>query len=256
MGLEKNVVYNENCLVGMDRIPDGVVDMVFCDLPYGTTNCSWDSVLDLELLWKQYNRVLKDNGAVVLTASQPFTSILISSNLRNFKYCWVWEKSKATGYLNSKKMPLKSHEDICVFYKKPPTYNPQMSQGKPYNKGTALRTTDVYGKQTATTVENKNGMRYPRTNIYFKTAESEGKVIHPTQKPVSLVKYFINTYSNEGDLVLDNCMGSGSTAIACKELSRDYIGFELDKDYYNKCLVRVLEHNSDLFSYIVQAGNK
>lgn len=231
----------------MKRLQDHSIDMVFCDLPYGATQCCWDSIIDLESLWKQYDRIVKINGAVVLTASQPFTSILIMSNTKYFKYCWVWEKSKATGYLNSKNRPLKSHEDVCVFYRKLPTYNPQMVSGKPYNKGTALRPTDVYGKQAVTTVENIDGLRYPRTNLYFKTAESEGKVIHPTQKPVSLIKYFIKTYSNVGDTVLDNCMGSGATAIACMDLHRNYIGFELDKAYYDASIIRIDKHQPPLF---------
>ena len=164
-----------------------------------------------------------------------------------FKYNWIWEKSKATGYLNAKKMPLRSNEDICVFYSKPPTYNPQMTQGVPYNKGKSLRETDVYGSQVSTLVKNDTGMRYPRTNIYFKTAESEGKVIHPTQKPVSLFTYLIKTYSNEGDTILDNCIGSGTTAIACMNSGRNYIGFESDKDIYKKCVQRIDAEQNDFF---------
>lgn len=231
----------------MKQLPGHSIDMVFCDLPYGTTQCSWDSVIDLGSLWKEYYRIVKTNGAVILTASQPFTSILIMSNIKYFKYCWVWEKSKATGYLNAKKMPLKSHEDVCVFYQKPPTYNPQMVNGEPYSKGTALRSTDVYGKQKVTTVKNIDGKRYPRTNLYFKTAESEGKLIHPTQKPVNLVKYFIKTYSNENDIILDSCMGAGTTAVACMDLRRNYVGFELDKDYYDKSVIRISKHQIPLF---------
>lgn len=231
----------------MKRLPDHSIDMVFCDLPYGTTKCSWDSIINLGSLWKQYNRIVKIDGAIVLTASQPFTTVLIESNIEHFKYCWIWEKSKATGYLNAKKMPLKSHEEVCVFYQKPPTYNPQMVIGEPYNKGTALRPTDVYGKQKVTTVRNSDGLRYPRTNLYFKTAESEGRVIHPTQKPVNLVKYFIKTYSNIEDTVLDNCMGSGTTAIACMDLGRNYIGFELDKKCYDLSMVRLNRHQIPLF---------
>lgn len=231
----------------MKQLPDHSIDMVFCDLPYGTTKCSWDSIIDLESLWKQYDRVVKNNGAIILTASQPFTTTLIMSNIKYFKYCWVWEKSKATGYLNAKKMPLKSHEDVCVFYQDLPTYNPQMVNGIPYHKGTALRPTEVYGKQKVTTVKNTDGLRYPRTNLYFKTAESEGKVIHPTQKPVSLVKYFVKTYSNVGETILDNCMGSGTTAIACINTGRNYIGFELDKKCYDLSIDRINKHQIPLF---------
>lgn len=242
-----NKIFNQDCLEGMNIVEDGVVDLILCDLPYGTTQCSWDSIIPLEQLWEQYNRVLKENGAVVLTSAQPFTSILIGSNLKDFKYCWVWEKSKATGYLNSKKQPLRAHEDICIFYRKPPVYNPQMIQGEPYNKGKALRNTDVYGKQVATLVENKTGKRYPRTVVYFKTAESEGKVIHPTQKPIALFEYLIKTYTNPGALVLDNCIGSGTTAIACILTNRNYIGFEFDKIYYEKALERIDSFKTILF---------
>ena len=244
-----NNIFNEDCLVGMQRIEDQSVDMILCDLPYGTTKCTWDSIIPLDSLWEQYTRIIKPNGAIVLTASQPFTSILISSNLKLFRYSWVWEKSKASGYLNAKKMPLKAHEDICVFYKKSPVYNPQMRKGEPYYKGRALRTTDVYGKQKATLVENKTGDRYPRSVIYFKTAESEGKgkAIHPTQKPIALFEYLIKTYSNKGAVVLDNCMGSGSTAIACLLTDRKYIGFELNQNYYDISLKRIDEFKSIIF---------
>lgn len=237
--MKLDIIYNEECLAGMKKIEDHSVDMILCDLPYGTTQCKWDSVIDLPSLWEQYYRVAKENAAIVLTAAQPFTTILINSNIKDFKYTWVWEKSKATGYLNAKKAPLKAHEDICVFYRKQPAYNPQMVSGEPYNKGKALRTTEVYGGQREVLVQNEDGLRYPRTVLYFKTAESEGKVIHPTQKPVCLMEYFIRTYTNEGDVVLDNCMGSGSTAIACINTKRHYIGFELDTKYYEKAVNRV-----------------
>lgn len=253
-----NKIFNEDCLTGMSKIKDGVIDLILCDLPYGTTQCAWDSIIPLDKLWAQYNRVLKENGAVVLTAAQPFTSVLISSNLDDFKYCWVWEKSKATGYLNAKKQPLRAHEDICVFYKKPPTYNPQMRKGDPYNKGKALRTTDVYGNQKETLVENTTGDRYPRTVVYFKTAEAEGEltnstkredvVIHPTQKPILLMEYLIKTYSNKGDLVLDNCMGSGATALACMNTKRDFVGFEMNKEYYDICVTRVKDNKYNLLN--------
>lgn len=234
-----NQIWNMDCLDGMSEIEDNSIDMILCDLPYGTTQCKWDTIIPFEDLWNHYNRIIKENGAIVLTSAQPFTSLLVSSNIRNFRYSWVWEKSKATGYLNSKKRPLIAHEDILVFYKKQPTYNPQMVIGKPYNKGKALRTTNVYGKQKETLVENKEGLRYPRTVQYFKTAESEGKVFHPTQKPIELFKYIIKTYTNEGDVVLDNCIGSGTTAIAAIATNRNYIGFEKDKEYYKLSLERI-----------------
>ena len=187
-----------DCLEEMKKIEDNSVDLVLADLPYGTTKCKWDSIIPLEPLWEQYNRVAKINAAMIFTASQPFTSTLVSSNLKNFKYNWVWEKSKATGYLNSKKMPMKAHEDVCVFYRKPPVYNPQMWQVQ-----------------------------------YFKTAESEGKVLHPTQKPLALMEYLVKTYSNEGDMVLDNVMGSGTTCVAAALHNRRFIGIEMDEGYFD-----------------------
>ena len=220
-----------DCLDAIPLIPSKSIDMIFADLPYALTRCHWDLLIPFERLWPEYERVIKDNGAILFTASQPFTSLLILSNLKLFRYCWIWEKSKATGYLNAKKMPLKAHEDICVFYKHLPIYNPQMENGEPYNKGKALRPTDVYGKQVETLVENKTGLRYPRTVIYFKTAESEGKVIHPTQKPISMVEYFIKTYSNEGDIILDNVAGSFTTAIASQKNNRKWICIEKEKTF-------------------------
>lgn len=231
--LELNTIYNMDCIDGMSLIEDKKIDMILCDLPYGTTQCKWDSIIPFDKLWMHYERIIKDDGAIVLTSAQPFTSMLIASNLKLFKYNWIWEKSKATGYLNSKKRPMVAHEDIVVFAKKQTKYFPQMVQGDPYFKGKAVRPTNVYGQQKETLVENKDGLRYPRTVQYFKTAESEGKVYHPTQKPVSLFEYLIKTYSIEGDVILDNCMGSGTTAVACKNLNRNFIGFELDTEYFN-----------------------
>ena len=226
-----NKILHGDCIDLLKNIPDNSIDMVLCDLPYGTTQCKWDITIPMNKLWQAYNRVCKKNAPMVFTAAQPFTSALVMSNPKFFKYTWVWEKSKSTGYLNAKKMPMRAHEDICVFYRKPPIYNPQMTQGKPYNKGKAHRPTDVYGSQVSTLVKNDTGLRYPRTVQYFKTAESEGKVYHPTQKPLSLFRYLIKTYTNEGDVVLDNCIGSGTTAIAAIKENRNFVGIELDKDY-------------------------
>jgi DNA modification methylase len=228
----KNQVLLGDCLEVMKDIPDGSIDMILCDLPYGTTKCKWDIIIPFEPLWEEYHRVTKRNGAIILTASQPFTSVLINSNLKDYRYNWVWEKSKATGYLNAKKMPMKAHEDVCVFYRKLPVYNPQMWQGTPYNKGSAHRPTEVYGKQKEVLVKNDTGLRYPRTVQYFKTAESEGKVLHPTQKPVSMFEYLIQTYSNKDDIILDNCAGVGTTALAAIKSERKYICIEKDKNYY------------------------
>ena len=222
-------------------IQSSTIDMVLVDLPYGTTKCKWDSILPLGPMWEELTRVCKQDAAKVFTASQPFTTSLIASNIKEFRYNWVWEKSKASGYLNAKKMPLKAHEDVCVFYKKPPIYNPQKWQSTPYNKGTAKRETDVYGEQVSTTVKCDDGMRYPRSVQYFKTAEAErgkyGK--HPTQKPTALMEYLIKTYTNEGQVVLDFTMGSGTTGVACANTNRDFIGVELNEGYYELAKQRV-----------------
>lgn len=236
-----NQIFIEDCFSGMNRIPDQSVDLILCDLPYGTTQCRWDSILPFDELWKAWLRVIKPHAAIVLTASQPFTSAVVMSNPKLFRYSWVWEKSKATGYLNAKKRPLVAHEDVLVFSQKAPRYFPQMTQGTPYNKGEAHRPTDVYGSQKSVLVKNDHGLRYPRSVQYFKTAESEGPVIHPTQKPLSLFRYLIETYSKPGELVLDNCMGSGTTAVACAQTGRTFVGFENDKEYVDPLEKRVRE---------------
>tara|TARA_R100000664_G_scaffold23740_1_gene33367 strand:+ start:122 stop:850 length:729 start_codon:yes stop_codon:yes gene_type:complete len=235
----ENQVLLGDCLQRMKEIPDGSVDMILCDLPYGTSKCRWDTIIPFEPLWKEYKRVIKINGAMVLTASQPFTSVLIASNFKDYRYNWVWEKSKATGYLNAKKMPMKAHEDICIFYQKPPLYNPQKWMSTPYYKGSAHRPTEVYGKQREVLVENESGLRYPRTVQYFKTAESEGKTYHPTQKPISLFKYLIKTYTQENELVLDSCAGVGTTALAALRTNRKYICIENDQEYYDVMQERI-----------------
>ena len=226
-------LYKGDCLEVMKNIPSKSVDMILCDLPYGTTQNKWDAVIPFDELWREYRRIIKDNGAIVLTSQGIFTAKLILSNEKWFKYKLVWEKSKATNFLNAKKQPLRKHEDICVFYKKQPTYNPQMSIGKPYNKGVRKdQLTGSYGDFKPVEVKSE-GKRYPTDVIYFKTAESEGKVYHPTQKPVALCEYLITTYTNEGDVVLDNCMGSGTTGVACINLNRKFIGVELDDEIFN-----------------------
>ena len=226
-------LYKGDCLEVMKNIPSKSVDMILCDLPYGTTQNKWDAVIPFDELWREYKRIIKDNGAIVLTSQGIFTAKLILSNEKWFKYKLVWEKSKATNFLNAKKQPLRKHEDICVFYKKQPTYNPQMSIGKPYNKGVRKdQLTGSYGDFKPVEVKSE-GKRYPTDVIYFKTAESEGKVYHPTQKPVALCEYLIKTYTNEGDVVLDNCMGSGTTGVACINLNRKFIGVELDDEIFN-----------------------
>jgi len=229
-----------DAITEMSKLKNNSIDMILCDLPYGTTQCSWDTIISFEDLWREYERIIKLNGAIVLTASHPFTSNLVMSNPKLFKYSLVWEKSKSTGYLNSKKMPMRSHEDILVFYKKAPTYNPQMTQGDPYDKGKAHRPTEVYGEQKGEIhVVNNTGLRYPRSVQYFKTAESEGKVFHPTQKPISLMEWLIKTYTNEGDIILDNCVGSGTTAIAALRTNRKYIVIDIDEEYIEITKTRV-----------------
>lgn len=226
------LLINGETIEEMANIPDKSIDMILADLPYGTTRNKWDSIIPLDKLWEQYNRIIKDNGAIVLTSSGIFTAKIIMSNLGQYKYKYVWEKSKATNFLNAKKQPLRKHEDIVVFYKKQPTYNPQMSIGKPYNKGVRKdQLTGSYGNFKPTPVES-SGERYPVDILYFKTAESEGEVVHPTQKPVALLEYLIKTYTNEGDVVLDNTMGSGSTGVACANTNRYFIGIELDDEYF------------------------
>ncbi len=221
------------------------VDLLLTDFPYGTLNKKrneWDKVIDYDKFWYYIDIICKPNAAIISTAAQPFTSVLISTNYTNFKYCLVWEKSKATGYLNAKKQPMRAHEDIVVFYRKQPTYNPQMTIGKPYDKGTAVRDAEQYGKQTkAVHVKNTEGTRYPRSVLYFKTAEDEGK-LHPTQKPIALYEYLIRTYSNEGDVVLDPCMGSGTTGIASLNTDREFIGIEREEKYYSVAEERLNNH--------------
>lgn len=237
-------LYNGDCLEVMKSIPDNSIDMILCDLPYGTTACKWDSVIPFELLWEQYNRVIKQGVAIVLTASQPFTSTLIASNIKNFKYCWVWEKSKASNFLLARKQPLKAHEDIVVFSNGTPNYYPQKTAGKPFtSKGRAGKlgsNTAVFNNVPNPLYRNDNvGDRFPRSVQYFVTAESEGKALHPTQKPVALMKYLINTYTKEGETVLDNCMGSGTTGVACKVLDRNFIGIEQDEHYFSVAKERI-----------------
>jgi len=228
------MLFNADMFEVFPTLEDSSIDLLLTDFPYGTLNKrnTWDNVIDYEAFWKEALRICKPNAAIISTAAQPFTSVLISSNYKNFKYTLVWEKSKATGYLNSKKQPLRAHEDIVVFYRKQPTYNPQMIQGKPYDKGKAVRDTEAYGVQTKSVhVKNDTGLRYPRSVLYFTTAESEGKH-HPTQKPVDLFRWLIRTYSNEGDVILDPCMGGGTTGIAASVENRKFVGIEREEKYY------------------------
>lgn len=233
--LEINKIYNMDCIDGMKMIPDKSIDMILCDLPYGTTQNKWDVIIPFEPLWREYERVIKPNGAIVLNCSQPFTSMLLMSNPKLFRYSLTWEKTTPTGHLNAKKMPLRKHEDILVFYKKLPTYNPQKTTGhvrkvsKAEHKKNCVKTSN-YGEHGLTTYDSTE--RYPTSVLKFAT-DKQKEALHPTQKPVVLYEWFIKTYTNEGQTVLDNCIGSGTTAIACINTNRNYIGFELDKQYYD-----------------------
>ena len=233
--IELNKIYNEDCLEGMKRIADKSVDMILADLPYGTTRNKWDSIIPLDLLWEQYNRIIKDNGAIVLTAQTPFDKVLGVSNLKCLKYEWIWQKTEATGFLNAKKMPLKNHENVLVFYKKQPTYNPQFTVGKPYSYKKDSISSDNYGDSKGTDLIVNDGSRHPLTVQIFK----KDKGLHPTQKPVTLFEYLIQTYTNENETVLDNVMGSGTTAIAAINTNRNYIGFEMDTNYFNLANERI-----------------
>ncbi|MDO9304623.1 MAG: site-specific DNA-methyltransferase [Sulfuricurvum sp.] len=241
--LEINHVYNEDCLVGMKRIPDKSIDMILCDLPYGTTHCKWDSIIPLDLLWEQYERIIKDSGAIVLTAQSPFSEVLAVSKLDLFRYRWVWEKTEATGHLNAKKMPMKAHEDILVFYKKLPTYNPIKTQGherKTASRNRSLQQNNHYGKMADAVTTYDSTERYPRSVLKF-AKEKQYMNLHPTQKPAALFEYLVLTYTNKGDTVLDNCMGSGTSAVVCIKNERDFIGFENDVEhgFYDIILERI-----------------
>ena len=240
--VEKVMLYNDDMFNVLGNLEPQSIDLLLTDFPYGTLNKArnqWDRVIDYDKFWEIANIICKPTCAIISTAAQPFTAELISTNYRDFKYCLVWEKSKATGYLNAKKQPMRAHEDIVVFYKKQPTYNPQMTSGDPYDKGKALRDCEQYGKQTkAVHVKNEEGTRYTRSVIYFKTAESEGK-LHPTQKPVALCKWLVETYTNPGNMVLDCFMGSGSTVLACIQAGRQYIGIEKDTPIYATASMRI-----------------
>jgi len=249
--LEINNVYLMDCMDGMKLIDDKSIDMILCDLPYGTTACKWDTVIPFEPLWEQYERIIKENGAIVLTASQPFTTDLINSNRKQFKYCWVWNKVLSANICSAKYQPMKVHEDICVFSKKTHRYYPITTDADPKNiRPTSSKQTknNHYGtKMSNDRCDTKK--RFPKSIITFNNRMGECNSLnktHPTQKPVELFDYLIKTYTNENDLVLDNCMGSGTTAIACIKTNRNYIGFENDKEYFDKASIRIESEKSQL----------
>ena len=243
-----------DCLERMKDIPDGSVDLILADPPYGTTACKWDSVIPFDQMWEQLKRVIKPNGAIVMTASQPFTSILIASNIGQFKYEWIWEKGRATGHVHAKNKPMKAHENICVFSsgttvhasqsKRRMPYMPQKTKGNPYkrevksvNSGMMNHEPSKVNLDYVGTITENKGDRYPRTVIKFKMHNVGNQ--HPTQKPVALMEYLIKTYTNEGELVLDFTMGSGTTGVAAKNLNRKFIGIELDEDYFDIAKKRI-----------------
>ena len=218
-----------DCLELMKEIPDKSIDMILCDLPYGTSSCSWDNIISFDKLWEQYNRIVKENGVIVLFGNEPFSSHLRMSNIKNYKYDLKWVKPNSTTPNLAKIQPLRRYEDIMVFYKNKPTYNPQMKEGKPYHwaskrsKGEATNINYKVDKEI-----NNKGLRYPTNILEFK----QERGLSPTQKPVPLLEYLIKTYTNEGELVLDNCMGSGSTGVACMNTGRNFIGIELEDKYF------------------------
>ena len=237
--MAKIELYNGDCLELMKNIPDSSVDIVLCDLPYGTTRNKWDSIIPLDRLWEQYKRVIKDNGAIVLFSAEPFTSLLITSNVQWFRYDLIWSKTQGSDFLNANRKPLRSHENICVFYKKQPTYNPQKTDGKPYKAKSGETTSPNFGKFNGNHhTENKDGKRCPLSVLRFSGEHNRGKQ-HPTQKPTDLLEWLIKTYTNEGETVLDNSMGSGSTGVACVNTNRNFIGIELDKNYFNIAKERI-----------------
>ncbi len=237
-----DTLINDDCLHAMKFIPDNSISMILTDPPYGTTACKWDSIIPLEPMWEQLKRIIKPNGAIVMTASQPFTSVLVASNLKMFKCDWVWEKSRPTGVLNAKRQPLRNKEDILVFYSKQPTYNPQGLTDVNKMVGTGGTLANQSGNATGKISQTESGMYLQKSGGYPKQIQkfkSEGKTVHPTQKPVALMEYLIKTYTNEGETVLDFTMGSGSTGVAAVNLNREFIGIEMDEGYFQVAKDRI-----------------
>jgi site-specific DNA-methyltransferase (adenine-specific) len=243
-----------DCLELMKDIPNGSIDMIFCDLPYGMTACKWDTILPFDKLWEQYERIIKPNGAIVLTASQPFTSALVMSNPDWFRYSLVWDKMQGSNPFEATKRPLKSHEDILIFYKKQPNFNPQKTKALPKNMRDRVKNSfkgvedGVYGKMKPFVSEKDENERYPLSVFYHSSQAEElhkDKRLHPTQKPIALCEYLIKTYTNEGDLILDNCAGSGTTGIACLNTKRQFILMEQDPNYFEKIKKRVGDFNKN-----------
>lgn len=234
--MSKIQLYQGDCLELMKKIPDKSIDMVLCDLPFGITQNKWDKIIPFPDLWSAYHRIVKDNGAMVLFCQMPFTAELVHSNLKNFKYMWIWHKHYCRGFLNAKKQPLRTTEQIAVFYKNQCTYNPQMRKGKLREKGNSSKQRGCYGEYKPVKTVNDN---YYPTDILDFVGVPNSELKHPTQKPVNLLEYLIKTYTNERKIVLDNCMGSGSTGVACINTNRNFIGIELDKNYFQIAKERI-----------------
>jgi site-specific DNA-methyltransferase (adenine-specific) len=236
-------LYKGDCLVEMNKIPDKSIDMILCDLPYGTTACSWDTIIPFEPLWKHYERIIKDNGAIVLTASEPFASYLRVSNIAIYKYDWIWEKERPSNPILANKQVLKYHEMICIFYKKQCNFIPQLRKRDEKNKRN--NKPRKFKSGVTNDVPNSVGMNETGMNDFIKPKSvlkfNMERGLHPTQKPVALMEYLIKTYTNEGETVLDNCMGSGTTGVACKNTNRNFIGIEMDETYFNIAKTRIEE---------------
>ena len=245
--MEIDNIYNMDCLEGMKQIPDGTIDAVICDLPYGTTACAWDSVIPFDKLWEQYRRICKPNAAIVLFGSEPFSTMLRMSNFDWYKYDWIWIKTCPTGHLNAKKQPLRKSENISVFYQQQSTYNPQGLIKGIFHNSRPNRSIPHNGKRYVgeeREFEPSEYANYPCNLLEYSNGNHDS--LHPTQKPVDLLRYLVLTYTNEGDTVLDNCMGSGTTAIACIKERRHFIGFELSKEYFDKAVRRIKAEQAQL----------
>lgn len=246
--MKTDIVYEGDCLhLIHEKIASCSINAVICDLPYGTTKCKWDSIIDLPKLWSEYERIIKDNGVIILTAQTPFDKVLGASNLKLLKYEWIWEKTQATGHLNAKKMPMKAHENVLVFYNKLPTYNPQKTTGhKPINSYTKYvktqNNTEIYGEMKREISGGGETDRYPRSVLTFASDKQRLK-LHSTQKPLSLMEYLVKTYTNKGDIILDNACGSGTTGKAAQNLGRKFIMMEKDPEIYKIACERVGQTN-------------
>lgn len=254
--IENITLWNGDCLELMKNIPDKSIDCIICDLPYGTTACKWDTVIPFEPLWEQYNRIIKDNGAIVLFGSEPFSSLLRTSNLENYKYDWYWDKIRGVGHLNAKKQPMKNVETISVFYKKQCLYNPQMRDRDAPRVSKNNNTQQVFGKSQDNFIGGTLNKKYPITLLTYSKSSQEDMKYHNSQKPVALLEYLIKTYTNEGETVLDNCMGSGTTGVACVNTNRKFIGIELDNTYFGIAKKRIEETINNQIYNLLEINTK